>query len=137
MKSKTFKSLEDLVQELDKSPEFRNEYRRQAPYYNLVSEIIRRRKELGITQRELSVKAGTYQSNLSRIEAGEVDVRLSTLIDLAEALGTRLQIWFVPFYDSENDQDYIQLFNVSSSGETTSQTYSESASPKSYELERV
>lgn len=137
MKSKTFKSLENLVQELDKSPEFRNEYRRQAPFYNLVTEIIRRRKELGITQRELSEKAGTYQSNLSRIEAGEVDVRLSTLIDLAEALGTRLQIWLVPIYDSEDDQDYIQLLNVSSSGEATSQNYSQSTFHQSYELERI
>jgi len=41
----------------------------------------------GLSQRALSAKLGIPQSRLSRIENGAVDVRTSTLLDLARALG--------------------------------------------------
>lgn len=132
MNGEEFKTLQDLMQQLDKNPEFRREYRRQAPFYDLILEIIHRRKELGLTQQELADKVGTYQSNISKIEAGEVNVRLSTLVDIAEALETRLQIWFVPFYDAENDDSYQKLFQISSKSSGAAEYYA--PSEQSYEV---
>lgn len=97
MAEKTKDTLEDLFSELNKDPSFRREYRRQAPYYQLLRELRARRKELGWTQQQLAENAGTHQSNVSRIESGELDVRLSTLIDLAEAMGAKVDIRLTPF----------------------------------------
>lgn len=44
----------------------------------------------GLTQRELSHGAGITQSRLALIEAGEVDLRTSTLVQLARALDLEL-----------------------------------------------
>ena len=53
-----------------------------------------RRQAKGLSQRELSARAGVPQGHISKIEAGAVDLRLSSLIDLARALG--LEVMLVP-----------------------------------------
>lgn len=40
----------------------------------------------GLSQRALAAKAGVPQSHISKIEAGAVDLRLSSLIELARVL---------------------------------------------------
>ena len=49
------------------------------------------RERKGLSQRALSAKAGVPQSHISKIENGAVDLRLSSLVELAQsaALGTR------------------------------------------------
>ena len=89
-------SLRDLARRLDKDPEHRKEYRRQTPYYDLLLDVVRRRKELGITQEKLAELSGMHQSQISRIENAEHDPRLSTIIKLAEALGMRVDMRLVP-----------------------------------------
>lgn len=51
-----------------------------------------RRRELDITQDELAERIGIVQSNVSDVELGLRDFRLSTMIRQAEALGCRLRI---------------------------------------------
>lgn len=41
--------------------------------------IVRRRKELGLTQGELATRAGVSQAYISRLERGKLDPRLSTM----------------------------------------------------------
>ncbi len=48
------------------------------------------RKKKGMSQRALSKRVGLPQSHLSRIENGAVDLQLSSLIELARALGLEL-----------------------------------------------
>jgi transcriptional regulator with XRE-family HTH domain len=105
-------TLEELRAELCKDEEFKAEYRRQRPYYDLIVEIIRRRNELGLTQKELAQKANTTQSCISRIESGEHNVRLSTLINIAEALESSVDIRLVAYFD---EGDYIDLFRAKTS----------------------
>lgn len=54
-----------------------------------------RRRELGITQAELAERIGIAQTNVSDVELGLRDFRLSTMIRQAEALGCQLQIKLV------------------------------------------
>ncbi len=64
-------------------------------------EIARRRRQLGadlaaarhasgLTQTEVAARMRTSQSMVARLEAGDVDVRLSTLQRYADAVGRRL-----------------------------------------------
>lgn len=50
------------------------------------------RKTKGLSQRELSELAGVPQAQISRIEAGAVDLRLSSLAALAHALDLELAL---------------------------------------------
>jgi ribosome-binding protein aMBF1 (putative translation factor) len=89
-------SSDELASKLNENPDFRKAKRKIRPYYDLVVEIINRRNELKLSQKELAEKAGTHQSRISKIESAELDVRLSTLIDIAEALEAELVINFAP-----------------------------------------
>jgi HTH-type transcriptional regulator/antitoxin HipB len=44
------------------------------------------RKAKGLTQGELGAKIGLPQSHISQIEAGKIDVRLSSLLEIARFL---------------------------------------------------
>ncbi len=52
----------------------------------LASKLADARKQKGLSQRALSEKLGIAQSRLSKIESGTVDIRVSSLFDLARAL---------------------------------------------------
>lgn len=48
------------------------------------------RERKGLSQRTISDRAGIPQGHISKIEAGAVDLRLSSLIELARALDLEL-----------------------------------------------
>lgn len=51
--------------------------------------VLARRKKLGLTQAEVSVKCGLGRAQIANIEAGRTDVPTKTLIRIAEALNCR------------------------------------------------
>ncbi len=54
-------------------------------------ELLReRRKELGLTQKELAGKVGRERTYINRIEKGETDLQLSSFIRIIEALDVKL-----------------------------------------------
>ncbi|MDR2010542.1 MAG: helix-turn-helix domain-containing protein [Bacteroidales bacterium] len=56
-------------------------------------EILReRRKELKLTQQQLAEKVGKERSYIARIEKGETDMQISSLIRIAEALGLKFSL---------------------------------------------
>lgn len=62
----------------------------RAWYY---SEVLRdRRKEIGMTQRELAERVGRDRTYINRIEKGETDLQLSSFIRIADALGITLRL---------------------------------------------
>jgi len=73
--------------------EARNAFETKAKLY-AISEMIRTaRKEAGMTQEQLALKIGSKKSYISRIENGNADVRISTLIRIFEdAFGKTLTI---------------------------------------------
>lgn len=50
------------------------------------------RKRAGLTQKELGQKTRIPQSHVSRIENGDVDVRASSLVEIARVLGLELML---------------------------------------------
>jgi transcriptional regulator with XRE-family HTH domain len=75
--------------------------RRHEPVFPGFKEMARRRKELsqalvswrqsaGLSQTEVAARMGTSQSAVARLEAGEADIRLSTLERYAAAVGLDL-----------------------------------------------
>jgi predicted transcriptional regulator len=115
MKNNQAVSFDDVLAQLLKDEEFRKADRQVKPYYELVKAIIHRRNELGLTQKDLAEKANTHQSRISKIESAEHDIRLSTLIQIAEALDTEVSIRLLPiekviYY--RIDQKANDLFNL-------------------------
>ena len=50
------------------------------------------RKNMGLSQRALSERAGVPQSHISKIESGNVDLRLSSLVALSRVLELELAL---------------------------------------------
>jgi transcriptional regulator with XRE-family HTH domain len=68
-------------------PGFREMARRRK---ELSAELTNRRLSVGLSQTEVAARMGTSQSAVARLEAGEGDVRLSTLERYAAAVGMTL-----------------------------------------------
>lgn len=61
--------------------------RRQA----LSGQLSSLRRQLGVSQVEVASRMGTSQSAVARLEAGDLDVRLSTVERYMTALGGKLE----------------------------------------------
>ena len=71
---------------------FKSDYEKLKPRYEIISEIIKARKEKKLTQEELAYKVGTRKSNISRLESGSYNPSLDFLIKIAEGLDKELKI---------------------------------------------
>jgi DNA-binding XRE family transcriptional regulator len=56
----------------------------------LLAELAGQRQAAGMSQTEIAARMGTSQSAVARLEAGEADVRASTLERYAAAIGTEI-----------------------------------------------
>ncbi|GMQ56260.1 helix-turn-helix transcriptional regulator [Vallitalea sediminicola] len=90
--SRTGVSLSKVTEELMKAEEFRNEYEKLKIRYEIISEIIKERKEQNITQEELAFRTGTQKSNISRLESGNYNPSLNFLFKVAKGLGKEIHI---------------------------------------------
>jgi transcriptional regulator with XRE-family HTH domain len=59
------------------------------------------RKRAGLTQAELSARAGTTQSAIARIESGAVSPSLEHLSELVQAAGFDIDVRLVPYDDHD------------------------------------
>ncbi|MCM5555308.1 helix-turn-helix domain-containing protein [Pleomorphomonas sp. NRK KF1] len=58
----------------------------------IAAELKQAREAKGLSQRELARLSGVPQSHISKIEANAVDLRASSLVTLAHALGLELML---------------------------------------------
>lgn len=58
----------------------------------LVSEILKARQELGLTQKQLEAESGVKQPIIARLEKGTTDPQLTTVLKILRALGKTLAI---------------------------------------------
>jgi ribosome-binding protein aMBF1 (putative translation factor) len=56
----------------------------------LLADLTARRQAEGLSQTQIAARMGTSQSAVARLEAGEVDVRMSTLERYAAAIGSKI-----------------------------------------------
>ena len=83
----------DIIKEkLMKNEEFKDEYLKLKPRYDIISQIIEVRNEQHITQEELALRVGTKRSNISRLESGSYNPSLDFLIKVAKGLGKSVEI---------------------------------------------
>ena len=90
--SKAGVKFEEIEAILMKDEEFRTEYEKLKPRYEVISQIIEARSEKNITQGELAKLAGTQKSNISRLESGNYNPSLDFLIKIAKCLGKEIKI---------------------------------------------
>ena len=75
--------------------ELKAEYDALQPEYDIIQAMIDARKEQNITQKELALRTGITQADISRIENGSRNPSLNMLKKLAKGLGMRLRVEFV------------------------------------------
>lgn len=90
--SKAGVKFDEIKEMLMKDSEFKDEYERLKPRYDIISQIIEERSRQSITQEELALRVGTQKSNISRFESGSYNPSLDFLIKLAHSLGKEMQI---------------------------------------------
>ena len=86
--------LDRFLNEQLKAPEFKAEWERIQPEYEVLRSLIDARIKLNLTQKELAERSRVRQSNISRIENGTASPTVATLQALAAGMGKRLHISF-------------------------------------------
>lgn len=90
--SKAGVKFDEVKSMLLKDEEFKDEYEKLKPRYDIISQIIEERSKQSITQEELALRVGTQKSNISRLESGTYNPSLDFLIKVAHSLGKEMQI---------------------------------------------
>ncbi len=79
-----------------RSAEYQRERARLDPFEAIARQVILRRGELELTQKELAERVGTSHSAISRLESGQHRASFATLERVGEALGLRLVVSLEP-----------------------------------------
>jgi DNA-directed RNA polymerase specialized sigma subunit len=86
-------SFSKIREKLMADPDFVKEYHDLDEEFDLVKELIKARKEAGLTQIEVAEKMGTSQSQITRLESGKGTI--SSLRRYAKATGKKVKITLV------------------------------------------
>lgn len=92
MKQKRFLTHKELHREWMKDPEFRREYEKLEPEYEIACQIIEARLKKKMSQEELAKKVGTGQAVISRLEGMNAKPSISLLTRVARALQTKITV---------------------------------------------
>ncbi|MBI2463283.1 MAG: helix-turn-helix transcriptional regulator [Candidatus Spechtbacteria bacterium] len=75
-----------------KDPKFKKAYDAMDLEFSIIEQVIRRRLEKGMSQKQLANKIGTKQSAISRLEGGSANPSVAFLEKVSKALGGKLRI---------------------------------------------
>ena len=87
---RTWEDYKNHVKSIDS--ESRHDIEQIEELSSIVSSIIKRRNELGISQRALAEQCWIPQSSVARIESFKTMPKLDTLLKLMRPLGLKLQV---------------------------------------------
>lgn len=80
-----------------RDPEFAERYRRAGEAWDVALRIAMLREKAGLSQKELALRVGTTQQQISRLESPAYEGHsLGMLRRVAHALGTRVRVVFEP-----------------------------------------
>ena len=85
-------SFEKLKARLLANPKVKAEYDALAPEFEIAAELLRARLRAGLSQEELAAKMKTSQSTIARLESGQALPSTKTLLRLAEATGSKVEV---------------------------------------------
>lgn len=85
--------LEDILVKVLKKRGFREKYGDLELQLSIVKQVIKKRVEKGLTQKQLAQKIGTKQSAIARLESGNANPSIAFLEKIARALDSKLQIY--------------------------------------------
>jgi transcriptional regulator with XRE-family HTH domain len=95
--SKRLKSFEQLLaEEQVRDPEFRVEWQRLAPARAFSIALLRYRTEKGLTQRGLAQELGVSQPRVAKLESGEHNPSIDSIINAVKRLGIEFAIDVAP-----------------------------------------
>ena len=89
-------SFKEYLDEQMQDSEFKNEYEALEQEFAIIKAMIEARKNIGLTQKQLSEKTGIAQGDISKIETGDANPSLKTLQRLAAGMGMKLRLEFLP-----------------------------------------
>lgn len=84
----------ELHKKWSNNPEYREEYDKLGPEFEIARLFIKARTQAGLTQAQLAERLQTTQSAVARFESGKTNPSTSTLRKIAQATGTQLKISF-------------------------------------------
>jgi len=86
-------SIKDMIEhERAVSPEFKAAWDNSRMEYRILGELVKLRKNKGLSQTELAARVGSNQRVISRIEKHEESPTLKTLCNWAMALDVDIQL---------------------------------------------
>ena len=89
-----FTQWKKLKKTLLRDTNFRKEYLKLGPRYQVIESLIRKRVQKELTQKNLAEKTGFMQSAIARLESGTYNPSLDLLNRIAEGLDCDLIINF-------------------------------------------
>ena len=95
--NKTQKAVDfqEYLREQSKDPKFKKHYNEYGKQLEIAYQILKLRKQKGLSQAELAKKIGTKQSNIARMETGQQNFTTDTLQKIADAFKCNLKIEFI------------------------------------------
>lgn len=89
-------NYKDFLNEQLQNEEFKKEYDALEAEFSIIQAMLDARKASGLTQKDLADRTGIAQADISRLENGNANPSLKTLQRLAEGMGMKLKLEFVP-----------------------------------------
>ena len=98
-----------FVKKMLKQPAVKAEYDAQAEEFALLDELLKARRQAGLTQAEVAARMGTKTPAVARLEAGGGSRRhspsVATLRKYAQAVGCRLEIRLRPRDEARSEAE--------------------------------
>lgn len=89
-------NYKDFLNEQLQNEEFKKEYDKLEAEFSLIQAMLDARKAAGLTQKDLAERTGIAQADISKLENGNANPSLRTLQRLADGMGMKLKLEFVP-----------------------------------------
>lgn len=89
-------TFDDMLLEQLEDEEFRKEYEAIQPELDVIRAIVDARASLNMTQKDLAMRTGIDQADISKLEKGTRNPSVKLLKRLADGMNMDLKIEFVP-----------------------------------------
>ena len=90
------RTFNDMLNKQLQDDEFKKEFEAIQPEMDVIRALVDARISQNLTQKELAERSGINQADISKIENGTRNPSLNLLKRLADGMGLRLKIEFVP-----------------------------------------